>query len=89
MAVHEINIYGDIVPFKWCNDGSEFDRADLNSVIDSLGLQEGDELIYNIHTFGGCTTTAFAMYNKLKRVKNEKKILGDLRLFSFYKTGVS
>ena len=74
MAVHEINIYGDIVPFKWCNDGTEFDRADLNSAIDSLGLQEGDELIYNIHTFGGCTTTAFAMYNKLKRVKNEKKI---------------
>lgn len=74
MAVHEINIYGDIVPFKWCNDGTEFDRADLNSAIDSLGLQEGDELIYNIHTFGGCTTTAFAMYNKLKRVKSEKKI---------------
>lgn len=71
---HEIYIYGDIVPFKWLKDGSEFDRADLNSAIDSLDLQEGDELIYNIHTFGGCTTTAFAMYNKLKRVKNEKKI---------------
>lgn len=74
MAVHEINIYGDIVPFKWFKDGSEFDRSDLNSAIDGLDLQEGDELIYNIHTFGGCTTTAFAMYNKLKRVKNEKKI---------------
>src|SRR5690606_14384592 len=71
---HEINIYGDIVPFKWLNDGSEFDRADLNKAIDALDLQEGDELIYNIHTFGVCTTTAFAMYNKLKRVKNEKKI---------------
>lgn len=71
---HEINIYGDIVPFKWMNDGSEFDRADLNAAIDSLDLNEGDELIYNIHTFGGCTTTAFSMYNKLKRVQNEKKI---------------
>ena len=74
MATHEINIYGDIVPFKWMNDGSEFDRADLNNAIDNLDLQEGDELIYNINTFGGCTTTAFSMYNKLKRVKNEKKI---------------
>ena len=74
MATHEINIYGDIVPFKWMNDGSEFDRADLNNAIDNLDLQEGDELIYNINTFGGCTTTAFTMYNKLKRVKNEKKI---------------
>ncbi|PIF44296.1 ClpP protease-like protein [Chryseobacterium sp. 52] len=72
--IHEINIYGDIVPFKWFNDGTEFDRADLNNLIDGLELNEGDELIYNIHTYGGCTTTAFAMYNKLKRVKNEKKI---------------
>lgn len=72
--IHEINIYGDIVPFKWYNDGTEFDRADLNNLIDNLDLNEGDELIYNIHTYGGCTTTAFAMYNKLKRVKNEKKI---------------
>lgn len=71
---HEINIYGDIVPFKWSNDGSEYDRSDLNTAIDSLILNEGDELIYNIHTYGGCTTTAFSMYNKLKRVKNEKKI---------------
>ena len=74
MATHEINIYGDIVLFKWMNDGSEFDRADLNNAIDNLDLQEGDELIYNINTFGGCTTTACSMYNKLKRVKNEKKI---------------
>ncbi len=71
---HEINIYGDIVPFKWFKDGSEFDRADLNNLIDALNLQEGDELIYNLNTFGGCTTTAFAMYNKLKRVQKEKNI---------------
>lgn len=72
--VHEINIYGDIVPFKYWNDGSEYDRSDLNTAIDNLDLKEGDELVYNIHTFGGCTTTAFSMYNKLLRVKKEKKI---------------
>jgi ATP-dependent protease ClpP protease subunit len=71
---HEINIYGDIVAFKYWNDGSEYDRSDLNKAIDSLDLKKGDELIYNIHTFGGCTTTAFAMYNKLLRVKAEKEI---------------
>lgn len=74
MNSHEINIYGDIVPFKMWNDGSEYDRADLNNAIDGLDLQEGDELLYNIHTFGGCTTTAFSMYNKLLRIKSEKKI---------------
>lgn len=74
MNSHEINIYGDIVPFKMFNDGSEFDRSDLNEVLESLDLKEGDELIYNLHTFGGCVTTAFSMFNKLKRIKNEKKI---------------
>jgi ATP-dependent protease ClpP protease subunit len=73
-TTHEINIYGDIVPFKYWNDDSEYDRSDLNTSIDSLDLKEGDELIYNIHTFGGCTTTAFSIYNKLLRVKTEKKI---------------
>lgn len=71
---HEINIYGDIVAFKYWNDGTEYDRSDLNNAIDGLDLKKGDELLYNIHTFGGCTTTAFAMYNKLLRVKNEKQI---------------
>ncbi len=70
----EIKIYGDIVPFKWYNDGSEYDLKDLANALDGLDVKEGDEVIVGIHTFGGCTTTAFGMYNKLQRFKKEKKI---------------
>lgn len=72
--MREINIYGDIVPFKWFADGSEFDLQTLNEILTSLGeVAEGEEIIVNIHTFGGCTTTAFAIYNKLRRFANQTK----------------
>lgn len=70
----EIKIYGDIVPFKWLNDGSEYDLKDLNTALDAIDIKEGEELIVGIHTFGGCTTTAFGIFNKLLRFKAEKKI---------------
>lgn len=71
----EINIYGDIVPFKWYGDGTEYDLYDLNDALNSVAdLAEGEELIVNIHTFGGCTTTAFAIYNKLRRFASQNKI---------------
>lgn len=71
---HEIKIYGDIVPFKWLNDGSEYDLKDLSDSLDALDIKEGEEIKVRIHTFGGDTTTAFAMYNLLKRFKAENKI---------------
>src|SRR5690606_8257189 len=71
---HEINIYGDIVPFKWLNDGSEYDLKDLNASLSAITPEEGDELIVNIHTFGGCTSTAFGIYNKLQRFRDQNKI---------------
>lgn len=74
MAVHEINIYGDIVPFKWFNDGSEYDLKELNKALGNIFAEEGDELIANIHTFGGCTATAFGIYNKLQRFRDQNKI---------------
>lgn len=70
----EIFIYGDIVPFKWFNDGSEYDLADLNKALQGLTVAEGEELMVNIHTFGGCTLTAFGIYNKLRRFATENKI---------------
>jgi len=70
---HEINIYGDIVPFKFSSD-FEYDLKSLNDDLQKLTVAENDELIVNIHTFGGCTATAFGIYNKLLRFKTENKI---------------
>lgn len=79
--MREINIYGDIVPFKWFNDGSEFDLQDLNKALSSASdMSEGEELIINIHTFGGCTVTAFAIFNKLRRFTALNKILLTTRI---------
>ena len=69
----EISIYGDIVPFKYWGD-AEYDLSDLNSALASLDTSGDKELIVNIHTFGGCTITAFAIYNKLRRFKREKGV---------------
>ncbi|KUY29395.1 ATP-dependent Clp protease proteolytic subunit [Elizabethkingia ursingii] len=71
---HKIIIYGDIVPFKWMNDGSEYSLKDLKDSLEELVISEGDELIIDIHTFGGDTTTAFGMYNLIKRFKTENSI---------------
>jgi ATP-dependent protease ClpP protease subunit len=71
----EISIYGEIVPFKWWEGGFEYDLSDLNKSLEALAsIAEGEELIVNIHSPGGCTITGFSIYNKLRRFKNEKKI---------------
>ena len=70
---HEINIYGDIVPFHsgWSD---EYSLKDLNADLARLTVAENDELIVNIHTFGGCTATAFGIKNKLERFEKENNI---------------
>ena len=72
--MREIYIYGDIVPFKWYNDGSEYDLSDLNNSLSGLSMEAGEELIVNIHTFGGCTLTAFGIFNKLRRFATDNNI---------------
>ena len=72
--MREIYIYGDIVPFKWYNDGSEYDLSDLNASLSGISMEAGEELIVNIHTFGGCTLTAFGIFNKLRRFATDNKI---------------
>src|SRR5690606_23692947 len=71
---HEINIYGDIVPFKWLNDGSEYDLKDLNASLSAIVPEEYDELIVHIHSFWCCTSTAVGIYNKLQRFRDQNKI---------------
>ena len=72
--MHEIFIYGEIVPFKYWGGDSEFDLNDLNKALQALDVKEGETVTVNLNTPGGCTVTGFAMYNKLRRFKNEKKI---------------
>lgn len=73
--MREISIYGEIVPFKWWECGFEYDLADLNRSLEALSdMQEGEELVVNIHSPGGCTVTGFAIFNKLRRFKEDKKI---------------
>ena len=70
---HEINIYGDIVPFH-CGWGDEYSLKDLNADLSKLNVSKNDELIVNIHTFGGCTATAFGIRSKLRRFTKENNI---------------
>lgn len=70
----DIFIYGDIVPFKYWDTDSVIDMASLNKMIIDAGLQRGDTLRCNLNTFGGCTITAFAMYNRLRRLSIEDGI---------------
>lgn len=80
--MHEIYIYGDIVPFKYWGDG-EFDLKDLNSALNALEVKEGDTVTININTFGGCTVTGFAMFNKIRRFAADKKVTIATRVDGF------
>lgn len=80
--MHEIYIYGDIVPFKYWGDG-EFDLKDLNSALNALEVKEGDTVTININTFGGCTVTGFAMFNKIRRFAADKRVTIATRVDGF------
>lgn len=71
--MHEIDIYGDIVAFK-CWGDNEYSLKDLKDSLANLDIKENETLTINIHTYGGDTTTAFGMYNVLKRFKTDNKI---------------
>jgi len=73
LANSEINIYGDIVPFK-ISDEFEYDLHSLNADLKSLTISENETLTINIHTCGGDVETGFGIYNILQRFKKENKI---------------
>lgn len=70
----EIKIYGDIVPFKSSPNDGTYDLAQLNSDLSSLKMEEGEELIVGIHSFGGSCVTAFGIFNQLRRFAKDYKI---------------
>ena len=70
----EINIYGDLVAHKFWEDGSEYDLSSLNRDLAALAVAEGDVVFVNLNTMGGCTVTAFGMYNKIRRFASDNKV---------------
>ena len=70
----EINIYGDLVAHKFWEDGSEYDLSSLNRDLAALAVAEGDVVFVNLTTMGGCTVTAFGMYNKISRFAAYNKV---------------
>ena len=75
MAIHNISISGDIIPFSYENwSENEYSIKSLQNDLNTLVVAENDEVIVGINTFGGDVETGFSIYNLLLRYKNEKKI---------------
>lgn len=70
--VKDVTVYGDIVPFIGGKD--EIDLKTFINSIKALNLTPNDTLRVGIHTLGGCTVTAFSMFNYLRRLVNEKVV---------------
>lgn len=70
--VKDVTVYGDIVPFIGGKD--EIDLKTFINSIKALNLTTNDTLRVGIHTLGGCTVTAFSMFNYLRRLVNEKAV---------------
>lgn len=67
--IKDVTVYGDIVPFIGAKD--EIDLKTFIDSINTLKLNPDDVLRVGIHTLGGCTVTAFSMYNYLRRLVRE------------------
>ena len=59
---------------KFWEDGSEYDLSSLNRDLAALAVAEGDVVFVNLNTMGGCTVTAFGMYNKIRRFASDNKV---------------
>lgn len=69
--MHEIKIYGEIVPFEeqWIIDQGGF--YNLSTLQKSLLEAEGKDLKVRIRSFGGDVQTGFDIYNELRRYAKE------------------
>lgn len=69
--MHEIKIYGEIVPIeeRWIIDAGGY--VNLTSVQEQLSNANGQDINVRIRSFGGCVQTGFDIYNELRRYAKE------------------
>jgi len=79
--MHEIKIYGEIVPFEedWIiNQGG---YVNLSTIQKQLAKAEGKDIYVKLRSFGGDVETGFTIYNELRRYAKDNKakitILGE------------
>lgn len=74
--MHEIKIYGEIVPFEedWIIDQGGY--VNLSTIQKQLAKAEGKDIYVKLRSFGGDVETGFSIYNELRRYAkdNEAKI---------------
>jgi ATP-dependent Clp protease protease subunit len=79
--MHEIKIYGEIVPFEedWIIEQGGY--VNLSSVQNQLSKAEGKDIFVRLRSFGGDVETGFSIYNELRRYAKDNnakiKILGE------------
>lgn len=71
--MHEIKIYGEIVPFseKWITDQGGY--VNLDEVQRQLKEANGEDVTVKIRSFGGDVETGFTIYNELRRYAKDNK----------------
>lgn len=69
--MHEIKIYGEIVPFEedWIIEQGGY--VNLSVVQSQLKKAEGKDILVKIRSFGGDVETGFTIYNELRRYAKE------------------
>lgn len=71
--MHEVFIYGEIVPFgeKWITNQGGYVSLDI--VQQQLKEADGKDILVKIRSFGGDVETGFTIYNELRRYAKDKK----------------
>ncbi len=72
---HEIKLYGEIIELLWAEQSYEYiDLKYVDSELSKLNVSPGDDVIFNVHSLGGDTAIAFAIYNKIRRFGKENRV---------------
>lgn len=71
--MHEVFIYGEIVPFseKWITDQGGY--VNIDELQRQLKEAKGKDIKVRIRSFGGDVETGFTMYNELRRYAKDNK----------------